>query len=207
MSTHVALVLAVQGEHCTGCSARWPSRDGEPLVTRAARLALATGPLYCIVVLGQQATDPCDLLDGLPVRVVHAASTTWPGEAMGAPALHEAIWGDPVVERCLVLGCGQPALESGHLATLLAEASGSRSGCAVSGYDGVRGLPAVVRRQQWERVSACAEPGLRRLIASLDPETLGCVVAPALGVEVANSDDIAIAVSRGWLDPQPRSVE
>lgn len=203
MSGHAALVLAAGGSQRLGAAKQRLSRDGEPLLRRSVRLALETEPRRCVVVLGGDATGMQELLGGMPVQVV--VNAQWRKGMGGSLAcLREAVEGDAAVVRSLILGCDQPALEASHLNTLLQLAGQSASGCAVSGYDGIRGIPAVIPQALWLGLPLSGDHGLRRLFATLGVDTLGCVVAPALGLDVDTPADVARATERGWLDPPSR---
>ena len=52
----------------------------------------------------------------------------------------------------------------------------------------------------WDEVPLLADTGLRALFASLDAQTLGCVTAPALALDVDTPADLLAAQARGWID-------
>ncbi|TWR42423.1 nucleotidyltransferase family protein [Xanthomonas vasicola] len=156
-SDHAALVLGAGAGRRLGRSKQLLMRDGEPLLHRAARMALQA-------------------------------------------ALRQHVQDDTTLRRSLILGCDQPALDAPHLRTLLEEADRAISGCATSGYSGVRGIPAVVTHAAWADVPLQADSGLRGLFASLDMQSLGCVSAPALALDIDTPADLATAQQRGWVD-------
>ncbi|MBB4132564.1 nucleotidyltransferase family protein [Xanthomonas sp. 3075] len=201
MSTdHAALVLAAGAGSRLGRSKQLLLRDGEPLLRRAARIALQTSPRRCVVVLGADADRLVEVLHGLDVEVLR--HPRW-ADGMGSSlaALRQHLQHDTQVRRSLILGCDQPALDAPHLRALLEEAGHAVSGCATSGYAGVRGIPAVVTHAAWAEVPLQADSGLRGLFAGLDVLTLGCVSAPALALDVDTPADLAAAQQRGWVDP------
>jgi molybdenum cofactor cytidylyltransferase len=198
--THAALVLGAGASRRLGHAKQALTRDGEPLLRRAARLALATSPARCVVVLGAQAEALRPALDGLPVECVHN-----PGWSTGIGGsldrLRVAVRDDVSITHSLVLGCDQPALELAHLLDLLTAAERAGSGCAVSAYAGVRGMPAVVVQACWRALPLCGDRGLRALFETLALDSLGCIAAPALALDLDTPQDVLAAVERGWLDP------
>ncbi|WP_311239249.1 MULTISPECIES: nucleotidyltransferase family protein [unclassified Xanthomonas] len=196
---HAALVLAAGAGSRLGRSKQLLMRDGEPLLRRAARIALQTAPRRCVVVLGADADRLADVLQGLDVEVLRHADWS-AGMGSSLAALRRHVQDDATLRRSLILGCDQPALEAPHLRALLDEADRAASGCATSGYAGVRGIPAVVTHTAWAEVVLQGDNGLRALFASLDVQTLGCVSAPALALDVDTPADLAAAQQRGWVD-------
>ncbi|MCC4632487.1 nucleotidyltransferase family protein [Xanthomonas dyei] len=198
-SDHAALVLAAGAGSRLGRSKQLLTRDGEPLLRRAARIALQTTPRRCVVVLGADADRLADVLHGLDVEVLRHADWS-AGMGSSLSALRRHVQDDATLRRSLILGCDQPALEAPHLRALLDEADRATSRCATSGYAGVRGIPAVVTHTAWADVALQGDSGLRALFASLDVQTLGCVSAPALALDVDTPADLAAAQQRGWVD-------
>ncbi|MFA0923333.1 nucleotidyltransferase family protein [Xanthomonas fragariae] len=198
-SDHAALVLAAGAGRRLG---RWKQllmRDGEPLLRRAARIALQTSPRRCVVALGAEADALAEVLHGLDVEILRHAD--WcVGMGSSLAVLRQHVQDDTPLRRSLILGCDQPALDAPHLRALLQEAGHAASGCAISGYAGVRGIPAVVTHAVWADVPLQADSGLRGLFASLDVQTLGCVSAPALALDIDTPADLAAAQRRGWVD-------
>ncbi|AZR26690.1 nucleotidyltransferase family protein [Xanthomonas vasicola pv. arecae] len=198
-SDHAALVLGAGAGRRLGRSKQLLMRDGEPLLHRAARMALQTAPRRCVVVLGAGADALNEVLQDLDVEILRHAD--W-SEGMGSSlaALRQHVQDDTTLRRSLILGCDQPALDAPHLRTLLEEADRAISGCATSGYSGVRGIPAVVTHAAWADVPLQADSGLRGLFAGLDMQSLGCVSAPALALDIDMPADLATAQQRGWVD-------
>ncbi|MFS8464596.1 nucleotidyltransferase family protein [Xanthomonas campestris pv. raphani] len=200
-SDHAALVLAAGAGRRLGRSKQLLTRDGEPLVRRAARIALQTAPRRCVVVVGADADLVMEALRGLDVEIVrHAGWADGMGTSLAALRAH--VHEDTTLRSSLILGCDQPALDTPHLRSLLEEADLAASGCATSGYAGVRGIPVVVTHAVWNEVALLADTGLRALFASLDAQTLGCVTAPALALDVDTPADLLAAQARGWIDPE-----
>lgn len=198
-SDHVALLLAAGAGRRLGRSKQLLLREGEPLLRRFARIALQTAPRRCVVVLGADADALTDVLRGLDVEVLrHSEWAAGMGSSLAA--LRQHVQDDTSLRRSLILGCDQPALDAPHLRALLEEADRAASGCATSGYAGVRGIPAVVSHTAWADVPLQGDGGLRGLFASLDVQTLGCISAPALALDVDTPADLVAAQQRGWVD-------
>ncbi|MCF5928469.1 NTP transferase domain-containing protein, partial [Xanthomonas perforans] len=67
---HAALVLGAGAGRRLGRSKQLLMRDGEPLLHRAARIALLTAPRRCVVVLGADADTLSEVLQDLDVEIL-----------------------------------------------------------------------------------------------------------------------------------------
>ena len=113
---HAVVVLAAGGSTRLGQPKQLLTRDGETLVHRAVRLALATSPAQVLVVVGANADSIAAGVADLPCEVV--SNSGWQSGMAGS--LHIA--GEHLiagVQRVLVLVCDQPGLERQHLDALL----------------------------------------------------------------------------------------
>lgn len=200
MTTHDAVLLAAGGSRRLGRPKQLLTREGEPLVRRAARLALATAPRRLLVVTGGAGDAVAAALHGLACeRVDHdgwatglAGSLRAAGDALGADA----------APSVLVLGCDQPALAAAHLIALLAGAAGAASGCAATGHGGARvGIPAVVPAH-WLRgdTGPHLDHGFGPRLRALQTGSRWTLDAPDLRCDIDTPDDLRAAVARGWLD-------
>jgi len=150
-----------------------------------------------LVALGADAGRLRAELTGIAADIVEVVD--W-SQGLGASlARLQATLGDAGYRRVLVLGCDQPALGLSHLLDLLAAAERAPAGGAFSAYAGVRGLPAVVARDDWRQAHFAGDEGLRAL--ARDPaRTFGHVQAPDLALDIDTPADLAAAISLGWLD-------
>jgi molybdenum cofactor cytidylyltransferase len=193
---HDAVVLAAGGSIRLGRAKQLLTREGEPLLRRATRLALATAPSRLLVVLGADAGPMRAALEGIPCDIVdHPGWRNGLGSSLRSAA---ARIGAPHV---LVLGCDQPALHAGHLRALLDGASDAPSGCAATRHAGVAGVPAVVPAA-WFRASdqLAGDRGFGARLRALEAGALFVLDAAELELDIDAPADIAEAVARGWLD-------
>lgn len=199
---HAVVILAAGGSLRLGRPKQLLVRDGETLVHRALRLAMATTPVRLVVVLGaHEAEIRANCAD---VRAEYLHNAKWRSGLASSLRCAAAVLTDhagPV----LVLGCDQPALELAHLQRLIVDAAIAESRCAATWQDGVPGSPAVITSTMLQRASELSgNLGFGRQLRALPASELSCLDAPELQLDVDSEDDVREAIARGWLDASNR---
>lgn len=197
-ATHAAVVLAAGGSTRLGRPKQLLARDGETLVHRAARLALASGASPVLVIVGADADDVAAAVSDLPVACV--VNAQWRTGLAGSVRLAaDTLAAHP--HATLLLTCDQPALEVDHLLALLEAARRAPSGSAATRLGNRVGIPAAVAPTMLRAALAVqGDRGLRDALNRPGARVIPCD-APDLGIDIDTPDDVAVAVSRGWLDP------
>jgi len=196
--SHAAVVLAAGGSTRLGRRKQLLTRDGETLVHRAARLALASGATRVLVIAGAHADDVVAAVSDLPVAcLVNAQWRTGLAGSVRVAAEELATHADAT----LLLTCDQPALDVAYLLALLAASRRAPSGSAATRLGDRVGIPAVVAPTMLRAALAVqGDRGLRDVLNAADAGVIGCD-APDLGVDIDTPDDIGAAIAKGWLDP------
>ncbi len=162
VARHGIVLLAAGRARRLGISKQLLETEGETLVRRAARLALATLPVDAVVVTGAHAKAVEEAVRGLAVRCVGAEDFD---EGMGRSLAAGLRHLDPVCAGALVVLCDQPALTAGHLARLVEAWQAAPAFAAASGYAGTVGVPAVLPRAWFPRLTAAhGDRGARDLL-------------------------------------------
>jgi CTP:molybdopterin cytidylyltransferase MocA len=140
--------------------------DGETLLRRTARAALAAGCDPVLAVIGSWDPD----LDGLEVRtLLNPAAREGMASSLrlGLAAL------PPGVEAALILAVDQPAVDHLLLGSLLALAAGDPERPAACAYAGTLGIPAVLPRRLFpELMALCGERGAKAILVREKAATL-----------------------------------
>ena len=195
---HAAVVLAAGGSTRLGRPKQLLTRDGETLVHRAARLAIATGATRVLVVTGAQAEDVAGAVSDLPVECL--VNAQWHEGLAGSVRIAAEALNHPT-GATLLLACDQPALDAAHLQTLLEAACRTASSSAATRLGDRIGIPAVVAPGMLQVAQAVqGDRGLRDALNAPSADVIGCD-APDLAFDIDTPEDVAIAVARGWLDP------
>jgi len=185
-AAHGVVVLAAGASSRLGRNKLLLHHEGESLVRRAARLALATGPVDAVIVLGNEPDTVNAELRGLPIRRVDCAD--W-REGMGA-SLHSGL--TALANECagaLVVVCDQPALDAAHLQTLCATWRAAPEDAVASHYAGRFGVPALLPRAWFAALPAHGDHGARELFASCR-ERISAVANEALAVDIDRVEDL-----------------
>ncbi len=179
-----AIMLAAGASTRLGRPKQLVEYQGETLLRRAARLALAAGADPVIAVVGAEAQACRDALLDLAVAVVpnpQYAEGMGSSLRFGMAALADFA---PTAGRVLLLVCDQPLLRPEHLRALLA-APGS---IAAAQYGNRLGVPAVFSREHFPALAAAAgDRGARELLRSL---IVTPVPMPEAAVDIDRPEDL-----------------
>lgn len=181
---HGVVLLAAGASRRLGRPKQLVAIDGEALVRRAARLALATQPADAVVALGAESAMVAAALTGLPVRALPVPD--W-ARGMGASLRAGLDALSPDCAGALVLLCDQPALDAAHLHALVATWRAAPTRAAASAYAGVLGVPAVLPRAWFAAIEADADRGARDLLRARSAETQA-VPCAALAADLDTPD-------------------
>lgn len=195
-AAHNIVVLAAGGSTRLGRSKQLLTRNGEALVARSVRLAQETLPHRLLLIVGAQADEVIAAAHDPHVEVL--INPHW-REGLASSLRYAACALAQESAPTVILGCDQPALEVEHLRMLIA--GFQRSGCAVTRYAQVRGLPAMVPAELLARaLSLQGDVGLRAVLRERGEDAVFQMEAPELGLDVDTAEDLAQARARGWVD-------
>ncbi len=137
--------------------------DGEPLIHRAARIALASRASRVAVVLGAYADEIAPAIADL--AVVRLDNPAWT-EGMAISVRAAATWAATTDATALLLCvCDQPAVTTAHLDALIAAHAADPARTIGSSYAGTVGVPALVPRARWSELLALrGDRGARALL-------------------------------------------
>lgn len=185
---HVAIILAAGASRRLGFSKQLLKIDGESLVRRATRAALATSPVRTLIVVGNDADNVLAVIEDLAVEHVNCGD--WM-EGMGA-SLRAALssLSNEECDGALVVLCDQPALTAMHLQTLVSTWHGSPERAVASAYANTRGVPAILPRAWFADLQQLrGDRGARELLRSRADDVLA-VAAPELARDIDTRQDL-----------------
>lgn len=165
---HGAVVLAAGASRRLGRPKQLVEIDGETLLHRATRAALATRPADLVVVLGHEAALLAAAVSDLDVRCINVAS--WQ-HGMGHSLRSGADALDPDCTGVLVVLCDQPALDAAHLRQLVKCWREAPREAVASGYAQTSGVPALLPRDWLHGADFAGDHGARGLLQARATET------------------------------------
>ena len=195
-TSHAVVILAAGASRRLGQPKQRLRRQGEPLLARTLRIAAATRPRKRVVVVAAGESglpDPADAPD-LQIVEVPARGALSTSLKAGLAALQD-------VDSALLLPCDLPRLEAAALERLLALASPSPLGIAVTRHGERPGIPAVIPApfSAW-MAELAGDRGLQEALARLPAQQIGWLDAPELGADIDTPEQLAAARAAGWLD-------
>lgn len=135
-----ALVLAAGNSSRLGQPKQLLIYEGETLLHRAVRMALAAGYAPVVVVTGALDAELRHAVAGLPCQAVH--NPAW-AAGMGASIRAGLAALGPAATAVLVLSSDQPLIEAEQLAELARHQQATGAPAVAAAYAGTFGIPAV----------------------------------------------------------------
>ncbi|MCC7257578.1 MAG: nucleotidyltransferase family protein [Gammaproteobacteria bacterium] len=160
---------------------------GEPLVVRAARLALGCCGAGVVVVTGAYGDEVEAVLAGLPV--VTARNPDW-AAGMGGSLARGVAELPAAASACLVLLGDQPAITSADLDRLVAAWRRAPGAAAAASFADALGAPAIFPAALWRELAMLqGDRGARALLAALPQVT--AVAMPHAALDIDTPEDLA----------------
>lgn len=184
---HAAIILAAGASRRLGMSKQLLLVDGEPLVRRAARAALATEPMQTLVVVGKEAESVFAAVNDLAVERIDCIE--W-AEGMSASLRSGVAALSDDCDGVMVVLCDQPALTSTHLQTLVATWRSTPQLAVASAYANTLGVPAILPRSWFADIEKLqGDHGARDLLRKR-VESVIAVAAPNLERDIDVRQDL-----------------
>ena len=183
---HAAIVLAAGRSRRFGSPKGLLVVEGETLVRRVVRSALATDPSRALVIVDAEATAiHAALQDIAGIEFIECDDDRMAGSLRaGLRAL------DGGIDAALVVLTDQPGLTATHLRALVNAWRASPTRAAASAYAGTRGVPAVLPRLWFARLLAAEgnDEGARALLRAPGADITD-VDAPELAFDIDTPQD------------------
>lgn len=185
---HAAIVLAAGASRRMGMRKQLIEIDGDSLLRRATRAALATAPTRTLIVVGAHADQVFATVADLEVER-HDCADWREGMAASLRAGIAALrHGDG--DGALVVLCDQPDLDAAHLRRLCTIWRKDPTRAAASAYAGTFGVPAVLPRAWFPDLLALrGDQGARELLRGRTDRVIA-VSAPTLARDLDTPADL-----------------
>jgi molybdenum cofactor cytidylyltransferase len=183
------LVLAAGGSRRLGTPKQLLVFRGEPLVRRAARVAVDAGLWPVVVVVGARCDEVRGALAGLPVATVSNPEfeAGLAGSIQrGLARLSECA---PGALGVVLLTCDQPLVEPAHVAALVEAARATGRPIAASSYADALGIPALFAAALFAELHALSGDAGGRALLARDPDRVARVPLPGGELDVDTLED------------------
>jgi molybdenum cofactor cytidylyltransferase len=159
------IVLAAGSSSRMGRSKQLLEIDGEPLLLRCAKTALAVSPRNVVVVLGANEKPHRDLIEKLPIQIL---SNYYWKTGMGSSiktGLNYLLQSGAQLDAVIITVCDQPSLTTDHLMKLIQKFNQNSGAIIASSYDNSNGVPALFGRSFFSNLLLLADDqGAKKLI-------------------------------------------
>jgi len=189
------VILAAGASRRMGKNKMLLELDGESLVRRAAKRALAAGLSPVVVVIGHEAARVRAELKDLPL--VFANNPDYTGPTSGS--LHQGLNAlGPDVDAVVVMLGDMVRVTAETLAMLIAAARGTAAPLVVSRYGDVTAPPLLFRRALFAELLAWTGEGCGKAVVQAHKQEAMYVDRPeALLADVDTPEDFAAAIAAG----------
>jgi molybdenum cofactor cytidylyltransferase len=159
------ILLAAGSSSRMGQSKQLLPVEGEPLLLKSAKAALASGADNVVVVLGANEKNHEKIIQHLPVTIVN--NNDWQkgmGNSLKA-GLSRILKSAPDTAAAIIMVCDQPKLTGSHLKNLIQLHIKTKSKIVASSYSNIVGVPALFDKSLFQNLLELEdEQGARRVL-------------------------------------------
>jgi molybdenum cofactor cytidylyltransferase len=184
-----AIVLAAGSSRRLGGPKQLLELHGEPLVRRAARVAVEAGFWPVVVVLGPGADRVRSALAGMPLVTAHNPEHEEGLASSIRTGLRRLRVCCPDLRGAMLLACDQPDVDEAHLDALAQAAQAEHKTIAASAYGDDLGVPALVLAEVFPELLALTGDLDARALLGSDRSRVAAVPAPAGSLDVDTDED------------------
>jgi molybdenum cofactor cytidylyltransferase len=183
------ILLAAGSSSRLGQSKQLLPIEGQTLLERSTKIAVASGVHKIIVVLGSNEAAHREAIRNCPVEII--VNPEWQ-KGMGSSlktGLQHLISIAPKTQAALVMVCDQPKLEVSHLQKLIVEFSSSRKSIVASFYKNSPGVPAIFASNHFEELLGLDDQQGAKKIILQHQNNIGLVNFPEGAVDLDTPED------------------
>lgn len=159
------IVLAAGSSSRMGRSKQLLEIEGEPMLCRCVKIALAVSPDNVVVILGANEKPHREVIEKLPIQIV---SNYYWKTGMGSSiktGLNYLLQSGAELEAVIIMVCDQPALTADHLFKLIQKFDQKQGSIIASAYDNSSGVPALFGRSFFSNLLLLADDqGAKKII-------------------------------------------
>jgi molybdenum cofactor cytidylyltransferase len=163
--------------------------EGEPLLKRSVKVALAVNTANVVVILGANEKPHREIIEQLPVHII---SNYYWKTGMGSSiksGLNYLIQADPDLEGVIIMVCDQPALTIEHLNRLITRFSEKKKSIVASSYANSHGVPVLFGRSFFSNLLLLGDDQGAKKIVHQFPDQVAAVEFPKGSIDLDTEED------------------
>lgn len=183
------IVLAAGSSSRMGRSKQLLEIEGESLLMRCSKVALAVNPINVVVILGANEKPHREIIEKLPLHII---SNYYWKTGMGSSiksGLNYLIQAAPDLEGVILMVCDQPALTTEHLQKLIEKFSEKKKSIIASSYANSKGVPVLFGRSFFSNLLLLGDDQGAKKIVQQFPDQVGVVEFPQGSFDLDTEED------------------
>ncbi len=172
------IILAAGSSSRMGRSKQLLEIEGEPLLFRCTKTALAVSLNNVVVILGANEKPHRDVIEKLPVQIL---SNYYWKTGMGSSiktGLNYLLQSGSELDAVIIMVCDQPALTADHLLKLIQKFNQNKGCIVASAYGNSNGVPALFGRSFFSNLLLLSDDQGAKKIIQQFPRQLEIVEFP-----------------------------
>jgi molybdenum cofactor cytidylyltransferase len=183
------IVLAAGSSSRMGRSKQLLEIEGEPLLCRCVKIALAVNTDNVVVILGANEKPHREVISDLPVQII---SNFYWKTGMGSSiktGLNYLLQSGDQLDCVIILVCDQPSLTAQHLQKMIDSFVESRKSIIASRYDDSNGVPVLFGRSFFSNLLLLKDDQGAQKIVMQFPDHVTTVHFPKGGIDIDTEED------------------
>ncbi len=189
------ILLAAGSSSRMGQSKQLLKIEGEQLLLKSTKLALASKANKVIVVLGANESAHRKVIEQLPIEII--TNKDWQ-QGMGSSlkkGMKELLLIAPKMEAVLVMVCDQPLLTAEHLNQIIKKFELTKSPIVASYYSGSAGVPALFYKSLFEKLLNVDDQSGAKKIILQHKEVVQTIDFPQGSIDLDTPEDYQTFIS------------
>ena len=183
------IILAAGSSSRMGTSKQLLLVDGQPLLLKTVKAAIASGLKDITVVLGANASQHRKTIDNLSVNVT--VNSSWE-DGMGSSikaGVSFLLASNKNIQGLVILVCDQPLLKPDHIIKLIDVQQRTGKSIVASHYANTSGVPAFFGKEFFRELLALADSEGAKKIILRNKAAMTTVVFPQVVIDLDTPDD------------------
>jgi molybdenum cofactor cytidylyltransferase len=184
------IILAAGSSSRLGQSKQLLEVNGQPLLLKSVKAAIACNVKKIVVVLGANEAAHRQAILTLPIEIIF--NPTWQkgmGNSLKVGLAH-LLNVDSTIKAVLVMVCDQPLVTAAHLKKLMEKFKETKSPIIASFYSGSAGVPALFEKSLFQKILSIDDGLGAKKIIQLHPDLISKVDFSEGSIDIDTEEDL-----------------